>query len=114
MFRHSPNIAEALRRGINRVEAWGWDSKLRVNDVRAYLTWQVEALGEALSWYYEENWLRHAVDEYVELPPSEALPRTSEEIIGHGKRMLRCGRFDDFDWSENEGEDPPRKRRRMG
>ena len=95
------------------MDKWGCNSKLRRDDVRAYLNWQIKALGEALSWYYEESWLRLAGDEHIEMSPQPTLPRSCDEVTVHGQRMLRCGRFDNFDWSEGEDEVQPRKRRRV-
>ena len=110
MFRGSTKITNALREAIQRVEAWGSDSKLRVEDVRNYIRWQTKALADALAWYYEDNSLECVVGS-VQFP--ESMDRACGEITKHASRMLRCGRFDDYDWEEVE-EVNSWKRRRVG
>jgi len=113
--KESPRIALALLRGMKRVGAWDNNSELRVQDVKTYLTWQLEAITDELAWHYGDPWRRKEKEEGSE---SETLDRRSDEVTVHVGRMLRCGTHDDFEWSDEVEEDaldliePERKKKR--
>ena len=92
---------------------WAYDSVLRVNDICEYLEWQLIAVSEGLDWYFDCNWQQKAIRELRDSSSdiTESLDRKSKEVTVQTGRMLRGGRFDDFEWSEEEVQ---RKRRRVG
>ena len=117
IYRDTPSITAVLQRGIGRVRSWDKDSSLRVKDIRDYLAWQLDAIGESLEWYLNQDWLRKALleNEPTAARAPETLDRTTEEIAKYTGLVLRNGRYDS--WSEIEEEDVGhenrRKRRRL-
>jgi len=118
IYRDTPSITAVLQRGIGRVRSWDKDSSLRVKDIRDYLVWQLDAIGEGLEWYLDQDWLRKALleNEPTAARAPETIDRTAEEIANYTGLVLRNGRYDN--WSEIEVEDVVphenrRKRRRL-
>jgi hypothetical protein len=118
IYRDTPSITAVLQRGIGRVRSWDKDSSLRVKDIRDYLVWQLDAIGEGLEWYLDQDWLRKALleNEPTAARAPETIDRTAEEIAKYTGLVLRNGRYDN--WSEIEEEDVEsyengRKRRRL-
>ena len=102
-FSDHPRILTALSGARRRVELWDSNSELRVKDLKAYLTWQMEALSNEPAWYFDDPGRKQG-GEYdgVGMEFREMLDRRCHEIKGHHGRMLRLGRFDYFDDDEKE------------
>ena len=94
---YCPSISKALRNALHRVRRWEEYPEEHEEDIRDYLTWQMQTIADEMKWYFDRDDVASAVGELFPLPVDgniSIVDPNGSDAINVTRTVLNVGRLE--------------------